>query len=496
MYTKDWLSKWAIYNPDKIAIEEYETERNLTYSYLNTNAIKLVALLRAWNVTKGDRVLVVAEHSLELVTLFGAAQKCGIIIVPVNYRLAPAEIDFLIENCSPALILHDRQFLQKVALLKNARSIHTEILEDLSALIEKIAIKETEPVSLREDDPLFILYTSGTTGFPKGAIYTYKMLFWNSLNTTMSLALTPNDHTINCMPAFHTGGWNVLLTPMLHRGATVGIVKKFDAEHLLNLLDQQQSTVFMGVPTMLKMMMDAPAFDKVKLEKLRYFIVGGEALPHPVIKRWHNKGISIRQGYGLTEVGPNLTSLHQEDAERKLGSIGKPNFYVEAALFDENMQEVRPGEIGEFCLRGEVVTPGYWQNEEATREAISDGWFRTGDLMEKDDEGYLYVVDRKKCMFISGGENVYPAEVERVLISAEGVSEVAVVGVPDDKWGEVGKAYIVIKEGYKTDGIQSFCCDKLAKFKIPKYFVTIDELPKNDSGKIDRKALKTLHYES
>lgn len=495
MYTKDWLSKWAVYSPHKIAAEEYESNRSLTYSSLNTNAIKLGALLRAWNLTKGDRVLVIAEHSLELITLFGAAQKIGIVIVPVNYRLAPAEIDFLIENCRPSLILYDKQFFQKVSMLKTARATHTETIEDIAGFIEKMVAKEIELAALDENDPLFILYTSGTTGFPKGAIYTHKMLFWNSQNTTMSLALTPADHTINCMPAFHTGGWNVLLTPMLHRGATVGIIKKFDADKILQLLEQQQSTVFMGVPTMLKMMMDSSAFNHVQLEKLRYFIVGGEALPHPVIERWHNKGISIRQGYGLTEAGPNLTSLHQDDAERKVGSIGKPNFYVEAALFDENMQEVQSGEIGEFCLRGEVVSPGYWQNEKATQETISNNWFRTGDLMKKDDEGYLYVVDRKKCMFISGGENVYPAEIERVLITAEGVSEVAVVGVPDEKWGEVGKAFLVMKEGHTVEGLQSFCCDKLAKFKVPKYYVAIDELPKNDSGKIDRKALKHFYYE-
>ncbi|MTI38400.1 AMP-binding protein, partial [Fulvivirga lutimaris] len=332
----------------------------------------------------------------------------------------------------------------------------------------------------------------GTTGRPKGVIYTHKMLFWNSINTSISIELTSNDHTINCMPAFHTGGWNVLLTPMLHRGATVGIIKKFDADLIINLLQEKGSTIFMGVPTMLKMMKESPSFDKIQLDKLRYFIVGGEALPHAVIKSWHEKGVSIRQGYGLTEVGPNLTSLHQNDAEKKLGSIGKPNFYLQTKLVDKQFNEVSAGEIGEFCLKGEVVTPGYWKNEKATSEAFRDGWFMTGDLMKRDEEGYLYVLDRKKSMFISGGENVYPAEVERILATASGIKEVAVIGVPDEKWGEVGKAFLVVNQKIDSQSLADYCCSKLAKFKIPKHYAVVDELPKNDSGKIDRKALKQL----
>jgi len=494
MYTKDWLSKWAVYSPEKIAVEEYDSNRKLTYADLDRNANKLANILEDWGLTKGDRIMVVSEHSLELVTLFGAAIKMGVIIVPVNYRLAPAEIEFLVENSQPTLLLYETQFAEKLNDINiKARKVS---IDELAKLLQSHSLTHYQTVAIDENDPIFILYTSGTTGQPKGAIYTYRMLFWNSINTTMSLALTPADHTINCMPSFHTGGWNVLLTPLLHRGGTVGIMKKFDAEQILLLLDQQQSTLFMGVPTMLKMMYDSNAFDQVKLERLRYFIVGGEAMPHPLIKVWHQKGVSIRQGYGLTEVGPNLTSLFQQDAERKLGSIGKPNFYIEAKMLDENNQEVEPGEIGEFCLKGEVVTPGYWKNEQATLESMHGDWFKTGDLMRQDEEGYLYVMDRKKCMFISGGENVYPAEVEKVLATAEGVNEVAVVGVPDEKWGEVGKAFIVMHDGCDIEGIREHCCGKLAKFKIPKYYVCIESLPKNDSGKIDRKALKTITNEN
>jgi len=487
MYTKDWFGRWAEYSPDKIAVEEYEPARSVSYLEIHKKAGQLANHFESQNIKKGDRVMILAEHSIELVILFAAALKKGIIIVPVNFRLTASEIEYLIKNSEPSLLLYDEQFAEKIANQDQlAKSTIPQFFDSISKESDSF-----QNVTIKEDDPLFILYTSGTTGFPKGAIYTYKMLFWNSLNTTMSLALTPADHTINCMPAFHTGGWNVLLTPMLHRGATVGILRKFDAEKLLLLLENKKSSLFMGVPTMLKMMLEAKSFAQVKLDRLRYFIVGGEALPLPVIQTWHQKGVSIRQGYGLTEVGPNLTSLHQDDAERKQGSIGKPNYYLSTRLIDENENDVAAGEIGEFCLKGEVVTPGYWKNENATKEAKTDGWFKTGDLMKKDEGGFLYVVDRKKCMFISGGENVYPAEVEKVLVELSEINEAAVIGVDDEKWGEVGKAFLVAYDELDLEKVRTHCINKLAKFKVPKYFEIIDTLPKNDSGKIDRKALKS-----
>ncbi|MEL7004996.1 MAG: AMP-binding protein, partial [Bacteroidota bacterium] len=276
---------------------------------------------------------------------------------------------------------------------------------------------------------------------------------------------------------------------ILHRGGTVGILKKFDGAQILKALETEKANIFMGVPTMLKMMSDADEFTKTDLSTIRYFIVGGEALPLPVIETWHNKGVKLRQGYGLTEVGPNLTSLHHDDAIRKIGSIGKPNFYVESKIVDEDDVEVPIGEIGEFCFKGDIVTPGYWKNDEAMKKSLIDGWFHTGDLVKMDDDGYLYVMDRKKNMFISGGENVYPAEVERIICQHPKVSEVAVTAVPDDKWGEVGHAFIVVKGDVTEEIISIYCKENMARFKVPKYFSFIEALPKTDSGKIDRKAL-------
>jgi fatty-acyl-CoA synthase len=274
-------------------------------------------------------------------------------------------------------------------------------------------------------------------------------------------------------------------------------LKKFDAATALACMQRERLTLFMGVPTILQMMANEPDFASAQFPDLHYLIVGGEPMPIPLIEQWHAKNVPVRQGYGMTEVGPNLTSLHQSDAIRKKGSIGRPNFYVQIRIVDEQGAEQPPGgKPGELWLRGPMVMPGYWNNPKGSAATFSeDGqWFKTGDELYQDEEGYLYVVDRIKNMYKSGGENIYPAEIERVLIQYPGVAEVAVTGVPDDKWGEVGKAFIVPKPDADWDenALQSFCRERLAKFKIPKYFQRIEAMPKTDSGKINRNALKKL----
>ena len=285
----------------------------------------------------------------------------------------------------------------------------------------------------------------------------------------------------------------MLLMPFLLQGGSFTLLRKFDAARVLKLLEDEEATLFMGVPTMLKMMADDKSFDQVGLESVRYFIVGGEAMPLPLIELWESKGVPIRQGFGLTEAGPNIYSLHHDDAMRKIGSIGTPNFFVDVKLMKQDGTEAKGEEEGELWLNGPVVTPGYWNNEEASKEAFTDGWFRTGDILIRDEERYYYVKDRIKNMFISGGENVYPAEVEKLLQTHPSIHEVAVIGVPDERWGEVGKAIIVCRSAsLAQDDILDFCAGKLAKFKIPKQVELVDEIPKTESGKIDRKKLHSL----
>lgn len=493
MHSTDWFSRWNIYSPGKVAVKDASNGASLTYAQLHTRGENLASYFQQeLGIQKGDRIAVVSDFGMAYFILFAAAQKLGFILVPLNQRLAAREVEYLLENSEPALLVHEDQFTTLASAANQKLQLKSCTIDDISAWSSKLHSEKLQGDGPALEDPIFILYTSGTTGFPKGALYTHKMMVWNSLNTALRLNVTADDHTLMVMPPFHTGGWNVLTTPFLHFGASVTILPKFDADHVLELLESEGSTLFMAVPTMVKMLAESPMFEKVKLENLRYFIVGGEALPVPLIEKWAEKGVMIRQGYGLTEVGTNVTSLAAEDAIRKRGSIGFPNFYIESKLVKEDGSEAGINEIGEFWLRGPVVTPGYWKNPEATAKSIEDGWFKTGDLLRKDEEGYLYVVDRIKNMFISGGENIYPAEIEKYLITHPNIREVAVVGVPDEKWGEVGKAIIVADGDISTDELKQFCQAGMARFKVPKHFVFTAKLPLTDSGKIDKKGLAEL----
>lgn len=487
MKTFDWLEKWAHYSPNKLAIGELNSDKQINYLDLNHLALNYAAVLQSeFHLKKGDRIAVFDSFSIDLIALFGACQKTGICLVPINLRLTQNEIKHQINNSEASLLISSVEYESELKGI-DCKKIKWQELKKTKS--NQCTIQDID-----ENDPIFILYTSGSTGKPKGVIYTYKMLFWNSINTHLRLDLNSNDITVNCMPSYHTGGWNVLITPFLHCGAQIFLMDKFDPDEILRAIKKTKSTLFLAVPTMLKMMEESKEFQNVHLEQLRYFIVGGESLPIPVIEKWLQKGVPIRQGYGLSEVGPNVTSLHHEDALRKKGSIGFFNFYIEGKIVNEENSECKIDEKGELLLKGPCVTPGYWKNENATKDSFDGDWFKTGDIVVKDKEGFLYVVGRKKEMFISGGENVYPAEIEEVLRSHNLITDVAVVGIPDEKWGESGAALIVAKENSKIDEniILDFCSDKLAKFKIPRTYKFIEELPKNGTGKIDKQLITKL----
>jgi fatty-acyl-CoA synthase len=491
LWQQDWISKWALYSPNKIAIQEHESGKEITYKSLNDCANGIAQYLNSeYNIVKGDRVAVLAEYDIEYVALFSASQKAGFIIVPINYRLAQAEVIDIIRDASPKLIFTQNKFNHLVS--QDFANINQDY-----GILSTIDGNEINTITqVEDDDPIFIIYTSGTTGKPKGVKYTHKMLFWNSINTALSLKLNAESRTVNVMPPFHTGGWNVLLTPFLHHGGFVSMRNKFEGEKVLQTIASLRCNIFMGVPTMLGMMANEKSFESSDLSCLDYIIVGGESMPIPLIERYAAKGVAIRQGYGMTEVGPNLTSLHQDDAINKKGSIGRPNFYVQHRIIHENGHDCKANEAGELWLRGPMVTPGYWHNDSATKHAFStDGeWFKTGDIVIEDEDKYLYIVDRLKNMFISGAENVYPAEIEKILRQLPDIQECGVIGVKDEKWGEVGKAFIVkpAESLISDEEIRNFCISKLAKYKVPKYITFIAALPKTDSGKIDRKLLKFL----
>lgn len=501
-FQTDWLGKWAKFTPNRMFLREHQ--RDIQWSYFDfnqrTNALANY-LINQYKIQKGDRIAIYSKNKSEHVLLFLACIKIGAMLVPLNFRLMPRELDILINDAEPKLFFYDSEFSDHIPKLSSLKKIETiNTLSEITKFLteNEIASSFIPKQIFDENDPVMILYTAGTTGLSKGVIITHKMLFWNSINTGLRLDLQSGDHTQSYAPFFHTGGWNVLFTPFLHHGASHTLLTQFDADLILQLIEKEKATILFGVPTMLQMMSDSPYFDKVDLSTVRYAIVGGAPMPIPLINIWHKKGIYIRQGFGLTEVGPNCFSLHQDDAIRKKGSIGFPNFYIDAKVMKENNSECKDNEVGELWLKSPVVTPGYWKKEKETKEAITEGWFHTGDLVKRDEDGYFFVVDRKKNMYISGGENVFPAEIESYLYTNDKIKEVAVIGVEDQKWGEVGKAYVVLKENCSADSeeVINYCKGNLAKYKIPKYVEFLEELPKSEAGKIDKKKLNQMHLVS
>jgi len=494
----DWLEKWAEYSPDAVALRDDATGRTWTYADCHRLAARGARLLTdELGVGAGDRVAVLSMNEPEYVFLLFACQRVGAILLPLNHRLAPRELEWILSDAEPSVLIHQHRYDDAVASVDDtalpSRRLPFDGDDGWAALLaDEARPSEPRPVDVDFETPCMILYTSGTTGKPKGALITNGMLFWNSVNTTMGLNLVQSDVTLTYTPFFHTGGWNVLTTPFLHRGAKVILLPKFDADRILELVSEEGVTVLFGLPTVMEMLRRSPRFDETDFSRVRYAIVGGEPMPLELIRIWHARGVPIRQGYGLTEFGPNVYSLNEEHAERKIGSIGFPNFYIDARVVDDDDRELGPDQVGELVLRGPVCTPGYWRNPEATAEAIRDGWFHTGDLVRRDGEGFYYVVDRKKDMYKSGGENVYPVEVEHFLRSHPAVRDVAVVGVPDTKWGEVGRAYVVLERGASltADALLAYCAGQLAKYKTPKHVEFVDELPRGDSGKVLKKALR------
>ncbi len=508
----DWLRHWARLAPQNVTIQDADSGKSLTYRELYYLSCRLAhTLSKEYGVTKGSRVAMLATNEIEAVPLFFGCLRAGAMLVPVNFRLTGREVEHILEDSASQALFVQKNFLSVLESVSNeARPKNTVLFEDFTARVQtelesfRASSPENQtvlsyktstwhlPLLAETNEPCMILYTSGTTGAPKGACITPKMLHWNSINTTLRLNLSQSDVFVSFLPFFHTGGWNVLLTPFLHRGARIVLMKKFDADRILELCEKEGATILFGVPTTMEMMAHSRRFHDVQLAKVRYAIVGGEPMSIELIKTWQEKGVPIRQGFGLTEFGPNVFSLNETDAIRKIGSIGFPNFYISTKVVDDHGKEVGPGEIGELLLSGPVCTPGYWKNEKATKESIVDGWFHTGDLVRFDEEGYFYVAGRKKDMFISGGENVYPVEVERVLSQLPAIREVAVIGVPDAKWGEVGCACVSVVAGttLTEDEVIRFCADKLAKYKIPKRVQFFQDLPKGDSGKILKRELR------
>lgn len=493
MNTLDWIAKWADYTPTKKALSSFDTDEQYSYLDVHTYANRLVEKLVVLGLEEGDRIAVLAEHSIDYIVLFSACQRMGAILVPLNYRLTVSEISKLLKDCNPKLLIYS----EKQEIKKEKLELHIQDVYSFSVL-KKQYKSEFTPLKrvfkIKENNPLFIFYTSGTTGKPKGVIYTNKMLFWNSLNTSMQLGITFRDSTINTLPPYHTSGWNIFVTPLLHKGAHIGMLEKFDADKILCLLELNQISLFMALPTMLQVMQKSSVFKNVNLNSLRYIISGGESVSAALVSHWkEEKNIYIRPGYGLTEAGPSITSLHHKMTLLKPNSIGKPNFYLETKIINNLGKEVEENELGELCIRGEVVTPGYWNDSVKTNEQIKNNWLLTGDFVYKDADGYLYLKGRKNDMYISGGENIYPQEIELQLEEYSVIKKAVILSVDDEKWGQCGIAFVTVNNRKTTlIDIYKYLNKTLVSYKHPKHLFILDEIPVTTLGKVSRK--KLLQY--
>ena len=481
----DWPAKHALYSPGKVALIDVASNRRFTYREFNDRANQFCEYLESAGVKPGDRVAVLLPNGPEILLILFGATKLGAIFVPLNTKLAAPELGAIVADAQPTLLIYDPEF-------KNLTPTLPTRLVDITSVTLPL---ETRNKKLETDleSPQMLLYTSGTTGKPKGVILSHRMTLWNAINTSLRL-LMPTDTALIHTPMFYTGGLNVYALPAFYLGATIAILKSFSAEEVFRQVEQLRITVLFAVPTQLVMMADSPEFARANFSSLRYVVSGGAPCPIPLIERWIARGMTLRQGFGMTEVGPNCFVLDAPDALRKAGSIGFPNFAIEARIVDDNGHDVRSGEIGELIMRTPAMCSGYWNNPEQTQAAIRDGWLYSGDLASRDAEGYYYIVDRKKDMFISGGENVYPAEIEHLLRTHPQVADVAVVGQPHAKWGEVGCAAVVRQPGaaLTEEELLAFCSGKIAKFKIPKYVVFVDDLPRTVSGKVQKQALRCM----
>ncbi len=485
--TSNWLDTGVRFRPQAEAVYDVGTGRRYTYVTLRQEANAWARRLAALGVRPGDRVGVLAFNRAETLALLFACADLGAILFPMNWRLSRAELDYQLQDCTPRVLLVDEAHQQ---LLPEALDL------DLGPCVDG-DLEEFGPGS-RLEDPWMIMYTSGSTGRPKGAMLTHGQLHWNALNTILACDLGTLHSTLTFTPMFHTGGMNCLTTPLLHRGGRVVLTPGLDAGQALQLIQTERITHLMGVPTIFRMLADHPDFASTDLSSVVDALCGGATLPLPLLTEYLDRGIPLRQGFGLTEVGPNCFSTPPQEVRRKLGSVGLPIHHIAMRLVRGDGSECGVDEPGELVLGGPVVFGGYWNHPEETKKVLDSGWFHTGDVLSRDAEGYYTVRGRIKEMFISGGENVYPAEVEAALTQHPGVALAAVVGVPDARWGEVGVAFLEPAPGFtlSEDEVRESVSGRLARFKIPKRYVIDPALPRTASGKIDKPALKARALES
>jgi fatty-acyl-CoA synthase len=504
----DLLGERARLTPGKLAVVDIATGVRLSYGELDERAGACARLFRqGLGLARGDRVGLLAGNRVEYLDLFFAAGKSGIVLVPLGTRLTPHELEHVVGDSGMRALFYDGRFIDTIRGLRGLVDVERWIAIDgraeeddarLDALLEAAPPAPWARERCGAEDLYALLYTSGTTGRPKGVMVPHRMVSWNAYNTVACWQLREDDVSPIFTPLYHAGGLGAFLLPMVAIGGTIVLHAAFDTTEVWEAIVAERCTVVLGVPTIWKMLLEAPEFATADVSHVRWFISGGAPLPEYIAEAFQARGIVFKQGYGLTEVGVNCFSMTVEESVRKRGSIGKPLMMTEVRLADEQGADVPEGEVAEMWLRGPHVSLGYWEDPEATAAALdAEGWFHTGDLARRDPEGFYYIAGRRKDLFISGGVNVYPAEIEAELLQHPALADAAVIGVPHATWGEVGVAFVVGRPGHSVEGPQlaQHLEARLARYKIPVEFLAIDTLPRTAYGKVQKGVLQQLYAE-
>lgn len=492
----DFIQRRAEIAPERCAVEDLSSGLILNYGELNARTGRTAALLKTMGVEPGDRLALLCRNRIEFFELLFACARLQALLVPLNWRMPASELRSLVEDCGARLLLHGKEDTAC------AQSLACDSLAvfDIDApgpsgfATQRDAQQALQGHSVwRTDDPWYLLYTSGTTGLPKAVIQTFGMAFANYVNISQGMGLRGDDTTLCFLPTFHSAGINLTALPALILGSRLLITPGFELEQTIDLLEQGRLDTFFGVPAIYQAISLHPRFPHLDGSRLRSWACGGAAISDELLQRFAARGALIQNGMGMTETGPTAFLMDAANAVHKIGSVGKPQLLCRVRLVGDDGQDVALGETGEIWFSGPNITPGYYQRPEATAEAKPDGcWLRSGDLGRQDEDGYYYIVGRLKDMYISGGENVYAAEVENHLASHPAILEAAVIGVADAQWGETGCAFVLLRTGHglpTIEALREFLRPKLASYKLPRHFIAVDEFPRTAAGKIQKHLL-------
>jgi fatty-acyl-CoA synthase len=502
MNVGEWVTKRTLSYPERLFLKE-EDGREFNNRTFNERVNRMANALADLGIVKGERVAALMLNSSEFLEIFFACGKTGAIMVPVNFRLAVPELIYILKDSAPHALVYSSDFAEKVQAIKAAglpmehyfRHGGDKLAEDPPIADFAARFSADEPVPVREvtdNDPLFIMYTSGTTGDPKGAVLTHGNILFGAIHSLVGYGVNHTYKSLVVAPLFHIGGLVASATPVIYAGGSLVLQSFYNASEVIKLIQREKINYMFAVPVMFQVMTKSEEWDKADFSHVHYFISGGAPIPTPVIRMYQEeKGVYFVQGYGMTEAG-RLTSLLLEDSIRKAGSVGKELFHLQLRIVDKNDRDVAPGEAGEIIVKGPNVFTQYWNKPKETAEAIRDGWFHTNDMGRRDEEGFVYVIGRKQELIISSGENIYPAEVERVIQALPQVREAAAVAMPDETRGEVVAAFVMLHEGRQIteDELIHALNGQIANFKIPKKVIFVTDFPRNPAGKILKRELK------